>query len=467
MGYVVFTEDLPYVGNLDPVDKNFLLGQKFIEIKSGIIYSKFVGEIITPKTSFFSLPKNIEDIDLISSIKKLLDKYKRKGGNLLYNTTFSISNNNQYISDSYFFKRLKSFFLDFVTYEFISPLETIKIHSNEPLPGRIDIIQTNINRKIYGDGVTYEVVDKKNSEDWILDDIYYHTMEELANSVGTPSEKYEIEKMKEYLVEEAGFSINSLNQNMTDEEIINKIRKCNVDIIHTPIKNTLIEYYSRRKLGSSQFRVNVFYTKDFEYVWENIIQETLEHNPDVFGRDFLNRFKNTRTSDLWAPSSQRKEIINKNKISNWTQSQKNQDYVTYEFQDKEPDLFSCGKSAYTDGLIGDSLKFVGDGKYYNKIRSDFSKEYLDYNDCMNNLYPMVVFIPGNKTFIPPGRDGYLRQNISGPDENKKELIIMVISIKEIIDDYLYGTKKVLEDVHRFIMKRSIRIDSQRKGYSNK
>ena len=177
MDYIIFTEDLPNIDDLNSEDKKFLLSQKLIEEKNRRIYSKFVGEVITPNNSYFSLPKNIEDESLIEPIKGLLAKYRTKNyKNLLLNTTFTLTGDGNFKSDLYFLKRLKTFFLDFVTYEFIYPLETTKIHSIEPLQGDIDMVATKINRKIYGDGVTYNVVDKKNNKDWLLDDIYYNTL---------------------------------------------------------------------------------------------------------------------------------------------------------------------------------------------------------------------------------------------------------------------------------------------------
>jgi hypothetical protein len=478
---VILTEDLPHIYKLDPVDEKFLSEDlKLIQIKNGRIYSKFVGEIITPHTKIFSLPKNLEDNKLIEPIKRLLEKFKNKGGNLSLNSTFTISKTGGYKSDLYFYKRLKSFFLDFVTYEFIYPLETIKIHSIEPLVGKIDIIQTNINRQIYGDGITYDVTDKKNSDDWILDDIYCFTIKKLVNLVGSTSEQNEIKKMKEYLVEDGGYFINEIEEvdenyimtnsknkeiKFTIDEIIQKIKKCNVNIIHEPIKNTLIEYYQHRKLASSSFTVNVFYTKNFEVVWEKLVQTALKHQSSDFltdeGKPLSDSFNKTVSFRDYVPESEEDKFLKDNKIKKddiLQRDPQNPNYLVYRALDKRPDLFSSGSSVYSKDLIDGKLRFIGDAKYYNNIKADFSKEYSDYNIIQKNKYPMVILSPSDKTNIP------LRTNrIPSPTgDDKRELIIINISIIDIINDYLDSKTEVLSTVHKLIRKRSSRIFNQTK-----
>ena len=300
---IILTESDRTDNITDKKDLEFLIKHELIKIKSGSIIPKFVGEVITPNNKYFSLPKNftvdqapLELSKKINIIKDILDEYKRNlkenkkdGVSLLTNNRFILGKDG-FESEKYFFNRLKKFFLDFVTYEFIYPLETKKIHSQEPLEGQIDMVSTEINRNIYGSGITYDVFDKKNSIKWLLDDIYYQTIKELSDKYASDSEKREIEKMKNYLLEE-GYSINTLSE-YTDDKIIQEIKKCNVNIVHYPIKNTLLDYYKRKKLTESTYSINVFYTKHFQYVWENLVRRSLKHNPDDFG-DLINRFSST------------------------------------------------------------------------------------------------------------------------------------------------------------------------------
>ena len=470
---VLLTEDLASTDNLDPTDKKFLSESlKLIEIKNGRIYSKFVGEIITPHSSIFSFPKNLEDTELIEPIKNLLKKYKQKGGNLSLNSTFTLSKSGEYKSESYFFKRLKTFFLDFVTYEFIYPEETKKIHSIEPMAGRIDIVQTKINRQIYGDGITYDVIDKENNDEWILDDIYYFVIKSLAEFVGSSSENLEIKRMKDYLIEEGGFLLNEVieedefftmknkkgeEKKFTLEQIIDKIKKCNVNIIHNPIKNTLIDYFQNKRLSSSKFQINVFYTKDFEYVWENLVQVALKHNPDSFG-GIVDKFKKTVRFKDYVTKAELKEYLKSNKITKYETDPDDENYINYTGYDARPDVFSCGVSEYSKSLDlkNDELKFIGDAKYYNNLKSDFHKEFSTYNTIQENIYPMVVLVPSDRTFIPPRGAKY------GDDANDmRELIIINISIKDIIKDYLEKSYNVLSNVHMLINKRSRRLKSQK------
>lgn len=473
MNYDVYlTEDLDYPDNLNPIDRKFLSETlKLIEIKNGRIYSKFVGEIITPHSHIFSFPKNLEDIELIEPIKSLLKKYKKEGGNLCKNSTFTLSKSGDYKSESYFFKRLKTFFLDFVTYEFIYPEETKKVHSVEPMAGRIDMVQTSINRQIYGDGITYDVIDKENNDEWLLDDIYYFVMKSLVESVGSSSDSFEIKRMKDYLIEEAGFSLNEIleenghfkiknkkgqEKKLTLEQIIDNIKKCNVNIIHNPIKNTLIDYFQNKKLTNSKFEINIFYTKDFEYVWEHLVKVALKDNPIEFG-DLVDKFKKTITFRDYVPKMKLKEYLKTNNITKYKSDPDNDNYIIYTGYDARPDVFSSGVSEYSKvlGLKNDKLKFIGDAKYYNSLKSEFHKEFSTYNSIQDNFYPMVILVPSDRTYIPP-RGAKYGDNI----DDKRELIIINISIKDIINDYIDKTNYVLSQVHMLIKKRSKRVKNQ-------
>lgn len=457
MDYTIFTESVPVgsVGrsqlNLDEKDKEFLINQKLIKEKNNLYYSNFVGEVITPHNSYFSLPKNQFDEELIDPIKALLLKYTKSYNHqsLVTNKGFILTKDDEFKSEKYYFDKLSSFFLDFVTYEFIYPLETKKVHSIQPLPGSIDILSTNINRQIYGDdGATYDVVDKKNSDKWRLDDIYYSTVIKLARETGTESDVKEIERMFEYLNEE-GYDVKEIDIS-NKEEIIKEIKKCSVNIIHNPIKNILIEYFEDQlSLKQSGYKINIFYTKNFEVVWENILQEILFHDPEEFGQDFLDKFKKVITEQKYLPKEQERKWKRENPNIEFERDENNPNLINYQIYDAEPDIFS---SAPTKIPNINKFKFIGDAKYYNDTKSTFHKEFGTYNDIMDNKYPMVLLVPSDKTNI---------RNFRFDRNSKKELVILNISIYDVINDYISGSKNLISDVHLWISKRSRRLNNQK------
>ena len=93
----------------------------------------FVGELITPDSKFFSLPKNFDiNDDNIEIFKDVLKNYS--GNSLLTNNTFSITKSG-IKSEKFFYNELKYYFLDYITYEFIYPKKTILKHSASPITG--------------------------------------------------------------------------------------------------------------------------------------------------------------------------------------------------------------------------------------------------------------------------------------------------------------------------------------------
>jgi hypothetical protein len=247
----------------------------------------FVGEIVTPTNRYFSMPKNMQpNKESTELIKNVLSKYKKDetGKNLV------LSQLGSYNSERVYFDKLKSYFLDYLTYEFIYPLKRKKIHSNSPISGaKISVFDTIRNRKRFGTGITYTTKDVKNTDDWILDDIYFYTIKELEERLNvSPTDKHEIDKMRDYLIGE-GYSFNKLIDNkilsnktgkelldLSDtQDVIKKIRSCEIGIIHNPIKNTLLEYYGNKQQASANSTINVIFTKNFEKVWEMILQDAL------------------------------------------------------------------------------------------------------------------------------------------------------------------------------------------------
>lgn len=433
MSYVILTQDLAIDQNLDEKDRSFLEKQSLIYKKSNLNYSNFVGEVVTPHNRYFSLPKNITDESLIEPIKSLLLKYNKdfRLKSLISNKKFILTKEMEFKATKYYFNKLSSFFLDFVTYEFIYPYETKKIHSIDPLPGTIDLISTSINRKIYGDGATYNVIDRKNNENWKLDDIYYSTVITLAEEIGDSSKVKEIERMKEYLNEE-GYNTKRIDIS-NNEEIIEEIKKCDVNIIHYPIKNTLLEYFGDLShMKESNYQINVFYTKNFEIVWEKIIREVLSHDDD-FEKRLSGNFKKIETKTKWFPSEEIPSKLRELKDKG-VRTLDNPNMLEWKERDLRPDIFS-------ESIVGGKkLRFLGDAKYYNKIESDYSKERNEYNEATNNQYPMCIFVPG------------VRTTAFSSDINEKQLIIFEVSIKDVINDYLNSNSIVLRRVHRLIGK---------------
>jgi hypothetical protein len=364
---------------------------------------KFVGEVITPNTNFISLPKNFKvnekNIDLTI---KILNKYKdlKKDGNLLL-TNFSFSYDVDGVeSDMFFFKKLKEFFLDYITYEFIYPKKRIEVHSSRAIKNsKIDIVKTEreIGRK--GPGITYKVKDIKNSVDWNLDDIYFTTLMNLLNECGSEKDQEKIENMFKFLKDE-GYDINLTN---IESDVIKQIKSCETEIKHFPIVNALLEYYNTKSI-SNKYTIKVFYTKNFEYVWEFFSRIVFKYS-DSF----------------------KKEIFKNGDIQNLTIKDFN-DEIT-EHDDVRPDVFSDYKGH----------KFIGDCKYYRNLEGDFYKEMYDYNIALGNKYPMVIFVPSMKT-----QRTFIRRR------SVYELFVVKISIEDVLYDVMNGTDNLISTVHEML-----------------
>ncbi len=433
----IFTED----------EKKFILSKNLIKVRNDEFIPLFVGELRTPEKTYFSVPKNFEPIkENIELFKKILDRYKNikdnNGRAILFNNKFTISNTGDIKSERFYFNELKEFFLDFITYEFIYPEKSIKKHSASPIKNsKIDVLSTIRNRKQKGPGITYKVKDVKNSEKWNIDDIYWTTIKNLSDSFGTESENLEIQEMYEFLIEE-GYKIKKIDVSNIEETLYD-IEKCKTHIIHNPIKNTLLSYYKSKSVDLS-FTINAFLTKNFEYVWENLIRDGLKHNEVEFGVS-VDRFKKTETVEDWFPNSKKSEVddIIKNKSGKITRTDRTGFYVEYELKDLGPDLFSYYKGK----------RFIGDAKYYKEPdNADFDKEFSTYNTIQGNKHPMVVLLPGKRTFIPQGF-GYRRGRGEG---DKRELIVFFIDIKSLFEDCINKTDNVINRVHQLISKRTRR-----------
>lgn len=447
----------------DATDFNYLKSKNLVIQKGTKLVIDFVGEVATPQNKYYSLPKNFSDtkenIILVKSVLNYFEKtMKPEWKTLMYNQYFEPIVEGDFESEKFYFNELKSFFLDYITYEFIYPLNKLRIHSGSPVQGgKLDILSTVQNRKRFGTGMTYFVKDIKNTDEWMIDDIYYHTLEMLANKLGTDADRRDIKEMKEYLDKE-GYEIlldESGNPTtfekkfpgLSNADIIEAIHKSQVGSIHYPIRDTLLEFYEGRKLKESNFRIRVFYTTNFEKVWEELAKAALYHNSEFEtelrseknsdgSKKFV--FDKVETVSKWYSTDElEKELVVKkgSKISS-----ENPNIIEWREKSLEPDIFS-----YFD-KGSNILTFIGDAKYTNNEDSDFSKEMNDYNEATQNKWPMCIFCCGEITTV------HRKRQIG-----EKELIIFILSTEECLTSAMSrlsgkGDISLISKVHRLIDK---------------
>jgi hypothetical protein len=271
------------------------------------------------------------------------------------------------------------------------------------------------------------------------------------------SDKIQIEEMYQYLLGE-GYNVNKLidgkiisnktNKELLDltnsEKVLEKIIRNDVSIIHNPIKNTLIEYYRNKQKASTNIKVRVILTKNFELVWERIIQEALNHS-EKFKEDKSKLFKDMEIFEDFIPSSKvseyQLEIIEDDTVpensTEWIVKRNGMYFHCIKERKLIPDIFV---------QLPDKRRFLGDAKYYKDAsNSNYDKEFYIYNDAQNNEYPMVIFaIPdsGNidKTMVP--RNGLRRAR--NPEGGYRELIIITVCVEDVINYALDSTDKVLK-----------------------
>lgn len=381
----------------------FLLNKNLVERLNDKIKVNFVGEVITPNSRFISLPKNFdksdESVHLTTKILKEFKWLKRNDKTLIENHTFSMDNS-EIESIVIYFKKLKEYYLDNITYKFIYPKKTFKIHSNICKGSSFDIVQTFINNKRKGPGITYNVNDFSN-KNWntkiSITDIYYSTLINLCEEYGSEKDKLEIKNKTDYY-KSIGYKFEYIDTENIDD-IIESLNNCKINIIHQPVRNTLLNYYNSKGV-SEKYKVRVFYTNNFKYVVEYFFQVSLNHN-----RNFRN-------------------------IVEW------KDPNNTQFR---PDVFS---------EFNDKSMFL-DCKYYNTVKSDYFKEMYGYNKCQNNKYPMLIIIPSEVTEFPTDFN-----NPYYHDEH--ELLILKVSLKDITTDVINKTKKTILDIHNIVSKKSNR-----------
>jgi hypothetical protein len=409
---------------------------KFLESKNlflriGSQYKiNFVGEIITPENKFFSLPKNFDkNVENVSLIKSVLKDYKViSGKSLITNNTFIISKSGEVKSEKFYYQELKSYFLDFITYEFIYPKKAVKLHSSNPISGgKIDIFSTMRNRKKLGPGITYKVKDVKNTEGWNLDDIYWSVIDYLASKY---NDRKEVDQMKDFL-ESEGYKIKTIDIS-DSKKMIADINKCDVGIIHNPIKNTLLSYFQSTGVSES-YKINVFYTDNFAFVWEEMCRHALKENVK-FRKELESKFFRKERRRKWFEDKVSLiSFVNANRIKVLNEEElKTGVRLEYEIDVKSiPDIFSQFNEK----------RFIGDAKYYqDPENAEYEKEFRTYNNLINNEYPMVVFTPSKITKVLHVRE-----------EVDLELVIFNLSVEQVISDAVNKTDETIKKVHVFLL----------------
>jgi hypothetical protein len=441
-----------------PEDYDYFLSKSLIEIVSNTqIKPKFVGEIITPHRKYICLPKNFEkNQSNIELTKKLLKFYSEirdpKTGNiLLLNKIFDTKSSASFQSDEYYFQNLKKYFLDYITYGFIYPLEKKVIHNSfPPKGGKLDIIQTSINRKRDPLKMTYQVIDKSNDKNWNIDDIYYHTIIELMNRVNVPIKDQERIKQMKLTLDEEGFQISERLEDClsdtTPENILKELLKYDLNIIHYPIREILVNYYKKKKLGESLYNLKIFYTQNFNLIWEELCRDALFHNEEF--REEKKYILNKRSRETkWVKSSEIRNFVEE--LPRESDPQIDGNMISYSISGEiRPDIFS----RFNDR--GKILSFIGDAKYYKNysdIKEKFRKELHEYNIAFNNSYPMCVFLCSEYTTCLRFEDI--------EEGNLFELLVFQVSCEDVVNTAINNkqalkSNRLIRTIHNLIKKYS-------------
>jgi hypothetical protein len=366
---------------------DFMLAHGLIEVKEYLLSYKvkFVGEVITPHGYFVSLPKNftyanIENVELVKSILKEFKKLKRRGKTLIRNKSFEIGN--EIHSDYFYWRKLYSFFTDFITYEFYFPKRRLIKHSLKKQHGRLNPMFTEINRERLGNGITYEV--KDYSENYFRN-VFYTTLKELEYQFASETETNKINEIEQYL-KERKIEFNLIEVDKIS--FLNYSKTLQTTPSHEVILKTIKHYYLNSRIREKN-TINVFYTHEFEYLYEYLLQTVLGHNTS---------FKNL----------------------NWS----NPNYKTL-----HPDVIT--------------ESFIGDAKYYrikDFSNNSFEKELYAYNIANGNSQPNIVFIPSEES-------KYLTTLI----HNSNKLEVVSINLQDILTDYKTNSTNTLQFVESLIM----------------
>lgn len=365
---------------------DFMLAHGLIELKEYLLSYKvaFVGEVITPFGYFISLPKNFtntnaSNVELVKSILKEFKNLKKKGKTLIKNKSYEIGGEIE--SDFHYWRKIYSYFIDYITYEFYYPKKRIIKHSIKRHAGRLNPMLTELNRERIGNGITYEI--KDFTENYFRD-IFYTTLKNLENQFASELESKNIKEVEKFLRDkDIHFKIIEIDK----VRFLNYLKKLQTNPIHDVILKTILNYYLNSKIKDKN-TINVFYTQEFEYLYEYLLQTVLGHN---------NSYKNPSWSD---PN----------------------------FKALRPDIISA--------------TFIGDAKYYkvdNFSDNPFEKELYAYNVANGNSQPNFVFIPSEET-----------KHLQTLIHNTYRLEVITVDLRNILSDYKQKKNETLDFVKRVI-----------------
>ena len=406
----VSDDELKLLTDKVPIDGN--KKTSLIEKVGDSFKVNFVGEYRTPNNNFISLPKKfLKNINNCKLVTEMLKESTKLGVNSLL-TNYAFTPGEEGInSPTYYFTKLKGFFMDFFTYGFIYPKEKIKRHTTSFTKGEPDPAETQFNKRKLGPGITYNIKDINPNEKWILSDIYYTTILNLCDEFGGTKDKEEIEKMSDFL-KQKGYRLNRLSE--IPENIIDVIKSYQVESRHEPIKQVLISYYNSKMVApNKKYIIKAFYTNNFWKVWEVFVQKAFNHDYKF------------------------KEETSKSMLPQRVQTVVNGELVVKELKNY-PDLFS--KTKVENGYF----KFIGDAKYYNNSLRDYGKELNDYQDSIIEKYPFVVFLPSTTT------NRFAKSFLSARGD--KELLVVRISYSSILNDVINDKQDCINEVIGLITK---------------
>ncbi|QXU39692.1 hypothetical protein [Pedobacter sp. D749] len=368
----------------------FLLEHGLIEVKQYLKSYKvvFVGEVITPYHHFIALPKNFEDhtqenISLTINLLKTFRGLKRKEKLLIENKSFETGKEIE--SEFYYWKKLYGFFMDYITYEFYYPRQKLFIHSSRPKLGRVNPMLTDINRGRYGNGITYQIKDFATNE---IRDVYYTVLKSLQEKYASTTESRKIAEMEEFL-KRKGIAFKQIAYD--DKQVITTLRTTQFNPVYELVIKTLLAYIENSSIQVKN-KINVFYSKAFEYVYQYMLQAVLDSSTGL-------------------------------KPINWTEPS---------YKTLHPDLIHT--------------RFIGDAKYYNLkdyLRKPFEKELYAYNVANHNAQINLVMIPSEQ-------NAYLSTLTHSPFN----LEVITISLQDIYNDFITGKKDCLAFIDSVIHKRT-------------
>jgi hypothetical protein len=363
-----------------------MLAHGLIELKEYLLSYKvaFVGEVITPFGYFISLPKNFtntnaSNVELVKSILKEFKNLKKRGKTLIKNKSYEVGGEIE--SDYHYWRKIYSYFIDYITYEFYYPKKRTIKHSIKRQHGRLNPMLTEVNRDRIGNGITYEV---KDYSDNYFRDTFYTTLKYLENQFASELESKKIKEVERFLQDKAiHFKIIEIDK----VYFLNYAKKLQTNPIHDVIVKTIVNYFLNSKIKEKN-TINVFYTQEFEYLYEYLLQIVLDHNIS---------YKNPSWSDP-------------------------------DFKTLRPDIISD--------------KFIGDAKYYkiaNFSDNPFEKELYAYNVANDNSQPNFVFIPSEET-----------RHLQTLIHNSYRLEVVTVDLRNILRDYKQKKNETLDFVKRVI-----------------